>query len=742
MRWVPAAVVALLQLVAGPSIAQRVELSNPGFEAGEVGALPQGWTKVAQSSEGFEISAADQMPAGGARCLALRYLGPQAATRRTWAAVEQGIDAAGMIGKRIRLTGMVRTEATEPWGGGALWLRITGADGSVLFQNNMRDRLVRDSAWTARALTADVPEGAARIIVGGLLVGGGDGWLDELDLEALGTSPKPAPPAPLSPRGLENLEAFARLVGVVRYFHPAGAGAEFDWDAFTAASLAGVENAAGPEELATSLAELFEPIAPGTQIFRTGSAPQPVESPPPGTALWRWRYYGYALSTGAQAGIYRRELVPIDAGEIEPGDRVWIADLPGGVSCRVPLAAPVPAGFRIAPVSTLVSPTGDDRWTRLADVMIVWNIMKHFHPYLAYAACDWSTALQEALKQAAVDTDASEFASTLRTMTQCLADGHVFVGFDKEDRSGRFPIAWRWIGEDLVVTGAENPLSGIKPGDRVLSIDGRGAGEALADLLPQISGSAQWAREQAPTLLALGSPGTTAEMQFEPWGGDPRKVVTRRRPGRGVAEPRPERLCEVEPGIWYVDLTRVTDEDFGAKLGELAGARGIVFDLRGYPRLGDPIAFFGHLSPTPLTSARWLVPVLSRPDQEGKTLWDAGQWTIEPVQPYFAAKKAFLTDGRAISYAESCMEIVKHFGVATIVGAPTAGANGNVIRVALPGGYGVTFTGMFVEHLDGSRFHGVGVLPDVSVEPTREGIATGRDEVLEAGMAVVRDRGR
>jgi hypothetical protein len=38
---------------------------------------------------------------------------------------------------------------------------------------------------------------------------------------------------------------------------------------------------------------------------------------------------------------------------------------------------------------------------------------------------------------------------------------------------------------------------------------------------------------------------------------------------------------------------------------------------------------------------------------------------------------------------------------------------------------------------DGSRHHGVGILPTVPVSRTIKGIAEGRDEILEKGIEVV-----
>jgi C-terminal processing protease CtpA/Prc len=143
-----------------------------------------------------------------------------------------------------------------------------------------------------------------------------------------------------------------------------------------------------------------------------------------------------------------------------------------------------------------------------------------------------------------------------------------------------------------------------------------------------------------------------------------------------------------------------------------------------------------HLSDKVLLSARWRVPIVTRPDRQQMT-FEEGHWTLEPITPLLTAKKAFLIDGWAISYAESCLGIVEHYHLAELVGTPTAGTNGNVNYFSLPGGYHIQWTGMQVLKQDGSRHHGVGILPTIAVAPTIQGIAAGRDEVLERGIAAV-----
>ena len=83
------------------------------------------------------------------------------------------------------------------------------------------------------------------------------------------------------------------------------------------------------------------------------------------------------------------------------------------------------------------------------------------------------------------------------------------------------------------------------------------------------------------------------------------------------------------------------------------------------------------------------------------------------------------------------MGIVEAYRLGAIVGEATAGTNGNVNPFVLPGGYRVTWTGMRVLKHDGSRHHGVGILPTIPVTRTIKGVAAGRDEFLERAIVFV-----
>jgi C-terminal processing protease CtpA/Prc len=291
-----------------------------------------------------------------------------------------------------------------------------------------------------------------------------------------------------------------------------------------------------------------------------------------------------------------------------------------------------------------------------------------------------------------------------------------------------------------VAADAPGEAASLKPGTVVLAIDGRPAADALADTERPISAATeQWRRVRGLRDLAEGAEARDVALEVQDAEGRVRTVNVRREPrSERLAEPRPPKIHEIAPGVIYVDISRVDDRDFGEALPRLEKADGIVIDFRGYPGRIGPNAFFPHLIDHPVTSAQWHFPLVTRPDQTDLSFRREGEWRITPREPYLKAKRAFVIDGRAISYAESCLGIVEHEKLGALVGGPTAGTNGNINPVTLPGGYRVIWTGLKVLKHDGSRHHGIGIQPTIPVSRTIAGVARGRDELLEKAIEAVK----
>src|SRR5690606_7926089 len=136
-------------------------------------------------------------------------------------------------------------------------------------------------------------------------------------------------------------------------------------------------------------------------------------------------------------------------------------------------------------------------------------------------------------------------------------------------------------------------------------------------------------------------------------------------------------------------------------------------------------------------SAELKTPRHIYPDRMNRVGHATNRWTLLPLAPRFRGRAVFITDGRAISYAETLMGIVEHYRLGEIVGQPTGGVNGDQHPFSLPGGFDVYWTGRRVDKHDGSPLHNVGVLPTVPVERSLEGVRAGRDELLERALALL-----
>jgi C-terminal processing protease CtpA/Prc len=133
------------------------------------------------------------------------------------------------------------------------------------------------------------------------------------------------------------------------------------------------------------------------------------------------------------------------------------------------------------------------------------------------------------------------------------------------------------------------------------------------------------------------------------------------------------------------------------------------------------------------------VPRFVEPDGNVIGWHDIG-WHRRPREPHIEAPVAFLISAEAISYAESMLSYVEAHELGTLVGTTTAGANGDIVRFDTLAGFFVVYSGMRVTRHDGSPFHQGGVRPQLEVHRTIAGLRAGRDEVLEAGLRVVREQ--
>jgi len=126
---------------------------------------------------------------GGRQSGRITYTGKAEPNAQSFGTFTQGIGPAPYAGKRVRLTGFLRTDNVAGWTG--LWMRVDGEGDFPLAFDNMQTRAPSGTTpWTRYEVVLDVAAEAKAIFFGALLAGSGTMWVDDLKLEVVpGTTP-------------------------------------------------------------------------------------------------------------------------------------------------------------------------------------------------------------------------------------------------------------------------------------------------------------------------------------------------------------------------------------------------------------------------------------------------------------------------------------------------------------------------------------------------------------------------
>ncbi len=543
----------------------------------------------------------------------------------------------------------------------------------------------------------------------------------------------------------DALVAFARLYAVVRYFHPTDAANEADWAQVAADGIHAAVAATSYGELARALRQSFVPYTQNLSLWVTPDSAPPTPPPPAHRAeVVYWQHQGYE---GTPISLFRPPYAAVRVtpktryerrfSEAPDPARPYETSLVGPLRARLPLVLEPEAAAQTPDVPAPdLDPTDlSIRVVREAIIVDVWAVLRHFYPYQDEVEVAWEEVLRQALREVADDTTEAELVDSIRTLTRALHDGHARVERDGRRGFGWLPVRTACLDGAYVVTASDDP--NLQPGDIIEQIGDEQAHPRAEAIAQRLSGTPRWRMFRACTWDGARGPGGASVALTINRGGQ-RSIVQTSFSRHSPRPPqRPEAFSELEPGVLYVDLTQLSWTDLKPRLEEMAAARGIVFDLRGYPIHNDDL--LDHLMSAP-EDATWMhVPRFIEPGGVPVGYADIG-WYRRPSTPHIAAPTVFLISEAAISYAESILSYVQTHALGVLVGAATAGANGDIVRHDTLGGFYVVFSGMRVTRHDGAPFHNEGVLPDVEVRPTAAGLAAGRDEVLERGLQELRPR--
>ncbi len=645
-------------------------------------------------------------------------------------------------GDSVALVGWVK--ATISRGTAGLWMRLDGR-GDVRAFDNMQDRPITGSTdWTEYRITLPLDRRARTIQLGTLLSGSGMVWVDDLELLVDGRPMAEAPEAvphltvfdrdrafnagsgiedtTLTATQIGNLALLAKVWGFLKYHHPAivAGRRHFDYDLFRVMPrvLAAKDASAARRTVARWAASLGDV----PDCTTCAQLPDSVAMRPQLTWLANEAFLGRDLSATLRTIYARRPAT---------GDQFYVDFVPEVGNPDFSEEAPyMPEGF-------------PDPGYRLLALFRFWNFVEYWSPYREVMNEDWDAVLKHAIPEVAAATRKDDYALAMAGVFARVHDGHAnlwsaaLVVPPAGDRA--VPVVVRFVEGKAVVTGYWHPelgpATGLRVGDIVEAVDGVPVGSIAARCRPWYGVSNAWAFRQVLAAVLLRGDSTTARVSIVRGDRTLRLTADRiplaelnARVGWNHDHPGPA-FRRLSTDLAYLTLSSVRRAEVSTYLSGVAGAKGLIIDLRDYPSDFMVFTLGQHLVSTLTDFACF---TRADPANPGAFAWTPSI-ALVPAEPHIDARVAVLVDEASMSQSEYTTMAFRAAG-ARIVGSRTAGADGNISRISLPGGLRGTMSGIGVFYPDRRPTQRVGIVPDVEVRPTIAGLRAGRDEVLEAAV--------
>ena len=644
-------------------------------------------------------------------------------------------------GKNIEMRGFLRTEDVTGYAG--LWMRQDNGPEMLLLENMQSQELKGTHDWAEYKITLPIQAETKSLVFGFLMAGTGKAWADDLQILVDGkplwdipTTPRPKTVldrdheydggsrivlSELSNVQLQNLATLGKVWGFLKYHHPLLIAGERHWDYELLRVLPSILSAPDRNRANAILVKWIEGLGTVKPCACVKLNETEIHLRPKLAWLSDTKLLGAELSASLQS-IHANRSVNT-------------------------------AQFYVSKVPNIGNPSFDhelnyqqiklpDAGFQILALYRFWNIIEYWFPYRDMLSDDWDKVLIESLPKVALATNSDAYQLAMMEMIAKVHDTHanLWGSLNVRPPTGacQLPVNVRFIeGRPVISSYAGKPgeTSGMKPGDIITELDGVSIAKLMKRWMPY------YAASNEPTRLR--------DIAFQMTRGECGKATVRVSRSNAEIAINSERVSpkELNPfqfahdlagdtfrllskDVAYLKLSTVKLDQAAKYIESAAGTKGLIVDIRNYP--SEFVVFaLGTLFVDQQTDfVRFTSGDLSNPG----AFYFGSSLPLAPQQPHYPGKVVILVDEISQSQAEYTTMAFRSSPRAVVIGSTTAGADGNVSPIPLPGGIRSMISGIGVFYPDKKPTQRIGIIPDREVKPTIAGIRAGRDEVLEAAI--------
>jgi hypothetical protein len=656
--------------------------------------------------------------------------------------------------KALTLIGSIKTEHVN--GNAGLWLRIDGDENKVLaFEQMEKNGVTGTSGWKEYMVQIPYNENeAVTINVGAFLTGKGKMWVDSLRLYAdanpieHATVIKPQFLAltdtafkagsgiksiALNKQTISNLALLGQLWGFLKYHHPVIQRGDYNWDNELFRVLPKVLKC----KTNAALSDVFEKWVDKTgrpdpcTTCTTIDTVKNIALRPDYGSLFSNHVFSKPLIKKLRYILENRNLTnnyyATDNGYTYPQFPLFTHEISYGDQAY------------------------SDAGYRLLALYRYWNIIQYFYPNRHLITRNWNTILPDFIPLVVSAKGQVAYTNTILRLIASINDTHAGLfnndALEKERGLYRLPFRAAFVQNQLVVTDYYKDTLNVKnhfrTGDVILSINGRTVNELVKKFLSVQTGSNYAAQlRDMPGNYLLRS--NNRKFTFGIKRLD--KILKITFTGIEISKidfygaewhPKPHLLgySLLNKNIGYVFPARFKGEDLPNLKMLFAGTKAIIIDYRCYPLdMKGMMALSSYLHTQSIAFTKYTAVSVGYPGLFRFT---------PPLVNDGESKNAY--QGKIIVIVNEWTQSSAEFNVmalqaspnVTVIGSTTAGADGSLTNITLPGSISTGISNIGVYYPDGGQTQRVGIKVNYLIRPTINGIKNGRDELLEKARSLI-----
>ncbi|MCE2594782.1 hypothetical protein K6Y31_08125 [Motilimonas cestriensis] len=646
-------------------------------------------------------------------------------------------------GNRITLSGKIKTQDVSEHAG--LWLRLDGSTGNLEFDNMIQKPIKGSQEWQEISVTLPLNNRTKSIYFGGLVIGTGKAWFDDLKLsiddEVISSKHifnheikpaeqeyafhfgKPIDQSDLSQLQLTNTETFIKIWGLIKYNHNQVAAGNINMDKEFITLLPSILTATSTSEANELMASWLDTL--GTINPCKDKCISDAEK---------------ALSEPALAWAIDQEKMGT-----ELADKLLHIYKNRFFKEHFYLERAGNMTLFVNEVSYLDQQSGDLRM-RLLTLARFWNTVHYFSPYNDLMSKPWQQKLPDLIVKLAKAKTHEQFFLATHYLLAANEDSHtqlnnVHLSFYESAFGGFFlPFVMERIDDKWVVNEVIDKQSKVKTGDIITAIGGVDLEATTQTLFPYMSASndavkfrqlSYFVNRVKTKSIEIEINGSKKLTEQALSGAELQQLTYNQEPTSLYDHPL---TLTFDNRVGYINLAKANGENLNDIFAKFSKFDGIVLDLRNYP-VFMPSTLLNKLSTSPYRFANFNVPTWNTPSTFSPINSNDGYFTPIYGNTVFKGRVIVLVDEKTQSRAEFTAMALRRLPKTLILGSQTAGTDGEAISLALPyAGWSTDITGLEVTGPEGAQVQKVGIIPDVVVEQKIEDLATQDDTQLNEAV--------